>query len=211
MELEALAREFNFLYEEKSITIKTDFEKIKIHTNLMNSRYSTEGENLIRFLNGELLDEFEGFVKIPPAFFLPTHIMNEFLGSIGEEEIIPKLKKYYPSEKYSYFTNGEYLFEEEIIIPNKQKATFGTSLYGTDNATISEQIEAAKQILKLNSMKNYKIALGYIKGNICLLERGMSDKEGVYPKSRHYNLWKFCEDLCGGTFEDIAAGFEYVD
>lgn len=211
MTIDEVIAKYQFSYEDERVIIKTDFEKVSIYIGDNKEKYDTKGEQLIRFLNPELLEIYPvGSTDdvIHPTFFLPTHIFKDFLDSLLSQEIIVELKKYYPEyasdfQKVSIENNNE-------IIQNKDKSGFATSLYGTENATFDQQISAAKQILELNSMIDYKVAIGNIEGEVCLLEKGKRNKTSI-PKSKHYNLWKFCEELSREGFDSIASGFKFID
>ncbi|MGX8235731.1 hypothetical protein [Exiguobacterium undae] len=210
MTIDEVFAEYNFEYINNEVTIQTDFEKIKIYIGDNIDRYNTRGERLIRFLNEELLDIYpitaEG--QIHPVFFLPSHITDEFFDSLINNKLIVELQDYYLPIAQETYTRT-YIGYDEVMIPNKKKASYGTSLYGTDNVSMENQISAAEQLLELNSMVDHKIAIGSVEGHICLLEKSKKDRD-TRPKSRHYNLWKFNERLTNGKFEDIASNFSMI-
>lgn len=212
MNLSTYASKYNFTFNNGILTIVTDFEEIIIDTNSLPSRYAVSYEYLMRFIDEELLEEFSisNSFKIPPAFFLPDHIRDLFIESIAEGIKYDFLSKYYDPINHKDFKVYAYNISKKVTIPNKEKGKFGTSLYLTEPTDEESLISAAQEVLTLNAMKDFKIAIGSIRGEFCLLEVGMKKKQGIVPITKHCNLWKISESICKGTFEDIANNFKYA-
>lgn len=209
MPFEKIKSNFGFEQSGDYITVKTDFEYIKINCS-DSERYSLTENNLIRFINEELLDDYPCDCEINGVYFLPTHKMDDFLDSLDSETILPELLNFYTQEMVDLFEKRNITSSISLIIKHKDRAIYGTSLYGADAATLEELVAASQQLLKLNSMKGYKIATGAIINNeIGLLERSSKDKSTT-PKSRHYNFWKFDKALKNFEFADVAKEFEII-
>lgn len=196
---------------DKKIIIVTDFEKLIINI-IDEDRYSFAGQSFIRFLKETLLEEFpntnENFID--SVFFLPSDKCTEFEQSLADEEILGELRDFYNPEFHAYFKEGPTAVFSNTPFPSNKKGGKGISLYGADSIEPDELLEAGKQILELNAMRNYKIAYGNIGEGIGLLERSPNEKDTT-PKSRHYNFWKFNKNITGKTFQDIACEFSLIN
>lgn len=209
MPFEKIKAQYDFEQNGSYMLVKTDFEIIEIYCDQPERFFLTEN-NLIRFINDELLEEYPCENDIHGVYFLPTHKTDIFLESLESTEIIPELEGYYTQDMKGAFSIGPSELSMNSPIKHKNRARYGTSLYGADAATLSELIEAGEQILKLNAMQGYKIATGAINNCMGLLERSAKDRSTT-PKSRHYNFWKFDTTICNAEFSDVASGFDVVE
>lgn len=208
MIFQRIKEEFGFEQQGNYMVVATDFENISINCDNP-KRYFINEKNLIRFINEELLEEYPCDEEIHGVYFLPTHKTDDFFDSLDNEKILPELKYYYTEEMLFTYGEASTNLQGELTIKHKDRARYGTSFYGADAASLDELIRAGQQILKLNSMRDYKIAAGSIDDNMGLLERSSSDK-ATTPKSRHYNFWKFDKCLTGMGFFDIAKRFNII-
>lgn len=211
MPFKDIKADYSFESEGDYLLIKTDFERIKINTESESSpRFCLEERNLLRFLNGELVEEYFSKDKIHPVFFLPSHKETEFFSSLEKEEIHPEFMTFYTEDMLSEFKNIQsYIRTVESTISHKDRSDVCTSFYGVEECSLEDLVSAAYQILELNSMRDYKISLGEINKPLGLLERSKKVKTKS-PKSRHYNFWKFCESYKGVSFEDVANNFRVI-
>ncbi len=205
MAFQQIKERYGFEESEGYIQIITDFEVVKIYCGNP-EKYTTSENELIRFIDEELLEDYPCIDDIHGVYFLPTHKTKEFIHSLDNEEILPELKCYYSDEMKFTFKQGFAPFKNISAISHKARGEVGTSFYRADAASVEELIEAGKQILKLNAMKGYKIAIGEIPENIGLFERSNKERSTT-PKSRHYSFWKFDYDLTELNYFHVAKGF----
>lgn len=209
MPFQLLVEKYNFEIKDDYLAIETDFEIILINTTTP-ERYSTEGTNLIRFITEEFEEDYTCKNNtIHAVYFIPSHKEREFCNYLDEELFVDEMGKYYTEEMRETF-NPITNYNEKVIIKHKDRSTYGSSFYGVDEVvTLDVLINTAKEILKLNAMRNHRIAIGSIAENNGLLEKSGKIKTSN-PQSRHYNFWKFHERLTGVSFFHVAQNFKII-
>ncbi|MCP1133383.1 hypothetical protein NKT34_08780 [Paenibacillus polysaccharolyticus] len=206
-----LAEQYQFEKNDNYILIETDFEFISINKTNSNN-YFTECSDLIRFISNDFEeDEYQrSDHNIHAVYFLPSHKQKELIKHINQEEIIDELEVYYTLEMKESFRVSYSIRREVVNIPHRDRSSCSTSFYGVDEEVgLDALIKTAEELLKLNAMKDFEIAVGTIFGEMGLLEKGYKIKT-ENPQSKHYNFWKFCERKTGKSFFDIGKSFKMI-
>lgn len=239
MHFENIKTKFNLEDLEQNgqnyIKFETDFETVLINTDKP-ERFHESAEFLLRFLNDELFDDecSPEMRQLEECFFLPSHKEKKLIDSLSKRELNQDLKDYY----LKYMLKDMIINTEEVEatsnysdanVSHDSRGGVGTSFFKIEfpekgelsgeielpeEVELTDPFEIAKNVAlqiktQIASMEDYEVAIGEIKENTGLLERGSKERTKK-PSSRHYHFWKINKEKNGVTFKSIAQNFEIV-